>query len=528
MNKLTCLSVHVSYPRLIKVRSIRSVNRYFSSRKGFGSFHVNQDIEDEIRFSDKDYLGIPEVSSNLYSTSYELSKKYINDSFRFGKRCKIASFILDTEWTFINHGAFGASLYPLLQESTSWRHVCDSQPLLYFDRILLPTIVYVLREMSKFLNCPPNELYPLQNATSGLNSIINSVEVLPGDEIVCFSLTYGSTKKILQDFCIRTQTTLKVIDINLPLLSEYQLLNSLEEALNLKSKLIIIDQITSNTAITLPILAIAKQCRKISPNIRIVVDAAHSLLAKDIHIYPPQVSYNTALTSSTLSVSDTVTISSNSSKSSMSISSLVDVWITNGHKWFCAPKGCAFMWVNPTSFPSLRPSIISHGYTPDPLAAKRNVSYADPSRRLSAYAWDGCRDYSALLTVPTALRIWKELMPGGVSGCRHYMSTLMAEAVELALQEWDLSTDDLPCAPEYRSGSCMTLVPLPDFVQGQYLRSGCTDNDAFALQELLHHEYRVEVPVKCIQGRVYVRLSAHIYNSIEDFERLVKIINSLR
>ncbi len=38
---------------------------------------------------------------------------------------------------------------------------------------------------------------------------------------------------------------------------------------------------------------------------------------------------------------------------------------------------------------------------------------------------------------------------------------------------------------------------------------------------------RCQVPVKCIQGQLYVRISAHIYNVRADFERLAEAVLEL-
>ena len=49
----------------------------------------------------------------------------------------------------------------------------------------------------------------------------------------------------------------------------------------------------------------------------------------------------------------------------------------------------------------------------------------------------------------------------------------------------------------------------------------CDSTDAKIVQDHLHYQYRIEVPIKCLSdGRMYVRISAHIYNSMFDYEVL--------
>lgn len=53
------------------------------------------------------------------------------------------------------------------------------------------------------------------------------------------------------------------------------------------------------------------------------------------------------------------------------------------------------------------------------------------------------------------------------------------------------------------------------------------DNPSLTSQEKLHHDYKVEVPIKCLNGKLYVRISAHIYNMLEDYQKLAIAIRNL-
>ena len=101
----------------------------------------------------------------------------------------------------------------------------------------------------------------------------------------------------------------------------------------------------------------------------------------------------------------------------------------------------------------------------------------------------------------------------------------MAVAVDLLKQEWGLA-DALFSHQSLLHDLPMCLVPLPDKVNGKSTRANCTDVDAFSLQEDLHHQHNIEAPIKCLEGRLYVRISAHIYNELAEYQRLAKVINS--
>ena len=49
----------------------------------------------------------------------------------------------------------------------------------------------------------------------------------------------------------------------------------------------------------------------------------------------------------------------------------------------------------------------------------------------------------------------------------------------------------------------------------------------YSSQDLLHLRHRIECPVKCIQGVLYVRISTQIYNSMEDYKKLEAAIRGM-
>lgn len=77
------------------------------------------------------------------------------------------------------------------------------------------------------------------------------------------------------------------------------------------------------------------------PDARIIVDGAHALLALPLNI-------------PTLDV---------------------DYYVSNCHKWFCGPKGTAFMYVKEEHQPTTHPLVISHGWG---------------SGFSSEFVWQGC------------------------------------------------------------------------------------------------------------------------------------------
>jgi isopenicillin-N epimerase len=67
----------------------------------------------------------------------------------------------------------------------------------------------------------------------------------------------------------------------------------------------------------------------------------------------------------------------------------------------------------------------------------------------------------------------------------------------------------------------MVTLPLPASL-------GSSPADASRLRDALLFDRAIEVQVHAAQGRLYVRISAQIYNEIGDYERLADAVITLR
>ena len=256
--------------------------------------------------------------------------------------------------------------------------------------------------------------------------------------------------KILTNTCIRSGAKVHIIQLNLPITSKQDMVEKIKESVTslhpLTPKAIILDQITSNTALRLPIKEIAQVCREFG--MKIIIDAAHMLNMEKVDIYRRSKDSDSASASGSNgggSASNGSSISNNTTgNNDVIISEIADYWIANCHKWLCSPKGAAFMWCKKGMSP---PRIISHGYSED-----------DSSRTLSAFSWDGCRDYASLLTVPSTLQCWQLYLPDASA----YNNQLLIKARNMLLYNWEIDVDrDVPCKDDELLVNSMCLIPLP-------------------------------------------------------------------
>ena len=394
---------------------------------------------------------------------------------------------LSRSFTFINHGAFGCPLTPLTFLQSLWLAHLNAQPLRFFDRQLLPLLVLALRRLARWLHCSPASLSFVPNATTALTSVVHSIALHPSvwgvtphsSSLLLLSVAYGAVKKQLKWLAAHLHLRLIELPVAFPYHPE-SVVTAVETALASASPPIAVaffDHITSNTALLLPLPQLLVACSGV--RVRTVVDGAHApwQLPLDLSSLPS-----------------------------------VTAYAGNLHKWACNPKGAAFLHCPDEGVrAALQPPAVSHGY---------GASFT------SNFLWVGCNDYAALLTVMGTLDVWEqgwEVAGGGGEGgrrvgweeARGYAAALCRWAAAMLAGVW--GTTPL-CDDGF--GLCMRCVAVGwgDGVEGAGER----------LQDRLYAEYGLECPVKVVEGRLYVRISAHVYNRPEDYVHLAYAVQRIR
>ena len=183
----------------------------------------------------------------------------------------------------------------------------------------------------------------------------------------------------------------------------------------------------------------------------------------------------------------------------------------NCHKWLCAPKGAALLWVRRDRQHLVRPTSISHG---------ANSPRTDRARFQVEGDWLGTFDPTAWLCVPTALEFLGSLFAGGWAELRARNRELVLEGRRSLCETLDIGAP----APESMIGS-LAAVPLPDGDPGEFKTPLHLDPIHVALFE----EHRIEVPVMAWPAppRRVLRISAQAYNRAEQYERLATALSEL-
>jgi isopenicillin-N epimerase len=179
----------------------------------------------------------------------------------------------------------------------------------------------------------------------------------------------------------------------------------------------------------------------------------------------------------------------------------------NLHKWVCAPKGAAFLWVREDRQAGLQPAVISHG---------NNTPRRGYSSFQDRFDWPGTFDPSAWFCIGPALDWMARQLPGGWPEIRHRNHALAMTARRLLSRSLQVEP---PC-PESLLGSMATL-PLPERFQGKP-----KTNKIDAEQLELYDRFGIEVPFVRMGNpeKRYFRVSAQLYNALSDYERLAEAL----
>jgi len=447
-----------------------------SAKRDFGSFH-SSNVEELVRLRDEEYQAPPLP----FETSFDQD---LSCEFGSEKIKKELFHLREGEFVFLNHGAFGLAFRQALQAMYQFQIYSETQPLRFYDRECMPFLVTVVRRMASLLNCKPTELVMVENCTFAFNSLLSSIDLNPGEQVFIFNTSYGAFKKILKAFCKTKAANLVEETIQFPLMSENdikrEIFDKLEKHLlsNTQTKYVFVDYIPSNHSFVMPVKEIVKICRRLREDIIVVIDAAHaigSISRLDFHDIG------------------------------------ADVIFANCHKWLCAPKGTAVLYRNERLDDRLtiHPCVLSHG-----IGAGFH----------SEFLWSGLKDYCAYLALHTTLDIWQKSL-GGFDKAIGYCTQLATSASELLKERF--GTEFL-VHPKFCS--TMVLVKLPKAFVQKCIESAdiCnfTYDQAEVVQNLLFNHHKIEVPIKAIQGDLYVRISCHVYNRLDEYKFLADVIVS--
>lgn len=309
---------------------------------------------------------------------------------------------LDPDFLTVNHGSYGATPKVVLAEQDRWRRRMEAQPTRFFSLELPGALREAAGTLAKFIGAPADGVAFATNASTGTNAVLRSLKFAAGDEILYVSHVYNAVRNTVAYVAGQTGAKAVVADIPFPRPDAAGILASIERSLSRRTRIAVIDHITSPSGLVLPVAEIVKLCH--DAGVPVLIDGAHA---------PGQLPLDlTALGA--------------------------DWYVGTCHKWLSAPKGCGFLYARADRRAELHPVVISHGYGGGFVAE---------------FDWTGTADPSAFLSLPAAISFWQRL------GGPKLMERNRALAAEAAALVADALGTEVGVSPD-RAGS-MGLVRLP-------------------------------------------------------------------
>jgi isopenicillin-N epimerase len=309
-------------------------------------------------------------------------------------------FSLDPAVAHLNHGSFGAVPIGVQRAQQRLRDEMEANPMRFLTLGRAERIAHVRAHIAAFLGADPEHSALVDNASTGTALVVNALDLQPGDEIVSTNHGYGGVQLTIDEACRRTGAVSRLV--RLPLApGDDAVVAAIREACSARTKLVVIDAISSPTARMFPTKRIIAAAREVGA--AVFVDAAHApgTLATPVREIG------------------------------------ADFWVGNLHKWAYAPRGTALFAVAPPWSARIRPMLVSWQH-----AAGFPASVED----LAA------RDYTPWLATPTALFTLRTL---GVDRVRAHNDALAAYGQRVVGAA--MGVDELPEQP----GVGMRIVPLP-------------------------------------------------------------------
>ena len=371
-------------------------------------------------------------------------------------------FLLDDNITYLNHGSYGACPIPVFEKYQNWQRRLEEQPVKFMTKIIWENLKISRDTLGKFLGCSGEDLILFPNPTTAVNNIIENLNLSQNDEVLMTQHEYGALVRAWLRSSKKNNFLIIQQHIDLPLHSKNMFVNQFLSGVTENTKVIFISQITSQTGLIFPVKEVCDYARQ--KGIITIIDGAHAPGHIDLNVSDLSCDYYTGAC----------------------------------HKWMCAPKGSSFLFVKKSLQANLKPQIMSWGEEgEDP----------GPSQFLMDFQWQGTRDMSAFLSIPSAINFledndWREK--------RKVSKNLILEVSNNFRDIFDTES----------------LFLKKDWI-GQMVSHPLPPNMTAELKEKLWEEYMIEVPIFEWNNQKFIRVSAHFYNRASDMEILISALKSI-
>lgn len=400
-------------------------------------------------------------------SAVELVRERLDETARFPVRSGL---------TQLNNGSYGCCPEVVGAAQRALQTRLEADPVRFFKSDLEILCDDTRRALGSFLNADPQDIALVPNGTFAVSTVLRNLDLSEGDEILITDHEYMATMNELDALCARTGAKVKAAKLPFPEITPDQAVDSILGAITDRTRVALLSHITSASALVLPVERIVPELKK--RGVLVILDGAHTpgQLDLDIGALDP------------------------------------DWYAASCHKWLATPKGTGFVYTKR-----------EHQRTFKPLALSCRVHELRDDRApyLCDFDYVGTNDYTGNLVIPVAIEHMGRQFPGtqsqtGWDALRKRNHDLILEGAQIVCEA--LGTNQR--VDESMIGS-MVSIPLPGAIEPGELFDD-------ALWDALYTKHHIQVPIWPIPGvhpRV-MRISAQLYNTIEDYEKLAKALRA--
>lgn len=372
-------------------------------------------------------------------------------------------FFLDKNIIFLNHGSFGACPKPIFEEFQRFQLELETKPVYFIQKKQAEYLKIAKERLAKCIGCNANDFFFTPNPTFAVNTIMRSLHLEAGDEILTTNHEYGAMDRTWNFYCKKSGAKYIRQNISLPVVSKEQILEEFWKGYTSKTKIIFLNQISSATALIFPVKEICDKARELG--LITIIDGAHVPGQMDLDIAQLNPDFYTA----TL------------------------------HKWMLAPKGSSFLYVKKDFQEILDPLVVGWGY--------ESLSPGE-SQFLDYQEYQGTREISVFLCTPKVIDFLEE----------NDWKARAKECRNIVLENYQRFCDLLHTQP---------ICPITEEFLVQMASIPVMTSNPVALKELLFDKYKIEIPVMPLNGNYFLRYSINAYNSQEDLDILYKALQDI-
>ncbi|GAA4081255.1 aminotransferase class V-fold PLP-dependent enzyme [Flavobacterium cheonanense] len=372
-------------------------------------------------------------------------------------------FLLDNNITFLNHGSFGACPKPVFEEFQRLQLELEQEPVHFIQKKLPVYLKEAKKPLAKFIGCNEEDFFFTPNPTFAVNTIMRSLNLQKGDEILTTNHEYGAMDRTWNFYCKKSGAKYIRQEISLPIISKEQILEEFWKGYNSNTKVIFLNQVSSSTALIFPVKEICDKAQQLG--LITIVDGAH---------VPGHIDLN--------------------------ISELnPDFYTGTLHKWMLAPKGSSFLYVKKEFQSDIDPLVVSWGY--------ESLAPSD-SQFLDYHEYQGTNDHSAYLCTPKVIEFLEE------NNCKEKSK----DCKKIVLDNYKRFCDLVGTQP---------ICPISEEFLGQMASIPIRTEKPMELKELLYSKYKIQIPIMPLNDKIYMRYSINVYNSQEDLDILYRAITDI-